>query len=67
MVQVSATVQSGYEASTGRYLEVSYLALCGCRWVVDMWGNVRSVTVCEKCCRVPLDRERQLSLLVEDE
>jgi len=26
-----------------------YLAACGCRWDVDMWGNVRTVSVCLRC------------------
>jgi len=59
--QVSAVVRPGYENGK-RFLEISFLAICGCRWVVDMWGNVRSVAVCSKCMRVDLDFGHQLNL-----
>lgn len=29
-------------------LTTRYLSECGCEWVVDMWGNVRRVVVCER-------------------
>jgi len=61
MDQVTATIEPRFE--DGReYLAISFLAVCGCRWTVDMWGNVRSVAVCQKCTTVPYAVEHQLNL-----
>jgi len=46
--QISAVVTSGYEDGR-QFLQVEFHAICGCEWVVDMWGNVRSVRVCHMC------------------
>jgi len=66
--QISATVVSGYEDGR-RFLQVNFLAICGCRWQVDMWGNVRSVEVCHMCSlnhRYPSQDQLNLQL-VDDE
>ena len=62
--QVTASVLSGYDVEKGRYIQVEFLARCGCRWVVDMWGNVRSVAVCSQCMDIadPLERQMDLKL-----
>ena len=48
MDQVTASVESRYDGAE-RFLITSYMAECGCRWVVDMWGNVRTVEICHRC------------------
>lgn len=59
--EISAVVQSGFEYGK-RFIEVEFLAHCGCRWKVDMWGNMRTVFVCRHCMEIdPLDY--QLSLM----
>jgi len=61
--QITATVELQFESGK-QFLQVSFLAECGCHWVVDMWGNVRSVTVCSHCRLVPDVWEDQLTLLL---
>ena len=64
--QITASVQP--QSENGKeFLQVSFMAECGCHWVVDMWGNVRSVKVCHGCMGVRSAWEDQLSLrLVAD-
>jgi len=65
--QIFATVERRFENGE-ESLQVDFLAECGCHWVVDMWGNVRSVVVCPQCRLVPWIHEDQLILqLVDDE
>lgn len=47
MDQVTASVETIHEGNL-RVLTTRYLSECGCEWVVDMWGNVRRVVVCER-------------------
>ena len=47
MDQVTAVVETVQEG-TLRLLTTRYLSECGCEWVVDMWGNVRRVMICER-------------------
>jgi len=47
MDQITATVQMVYEGDL-KVLTTHYLSECGCAWVVDMWGNVRRVVVCQR-------------------
>ncbi len=49
------------------YWVTEYVSECGCRWVVDQWGNVRSVCVCIPCVKRGYPWEDQLSLLPERE
>ncbi len=56
MNPVTAVVQEMFEYGD-KFLQVNYAAECGCRWVVDMWGNVRSVAVCRRCMKTP-DRDQ---------
>jgi len=65
--QVSAVVTSGYDEGR-RFLQVEFLALCGCRWIVDMWGNVRSVEACHMCVlnhKYPHDDQINLELAAD--
>ncbi len=48
MDQVTASVENQYDG-VRRVLITRYTAECGCRWVVDMWGNVRTVEICDHC------------------
>jgi len=60
MNQVTASVEThvgGHE----KLMVTCYTGDCGCRWVVDMWGNVRTVEVCRRCMCTNLDRENQLA------
>ncbi len=61
MDQVTADIQLVYDNGNA-WMKVNYSAECGCRWCVDMWGNVRTVAVCRKCNAGDFDWERQLSL-----
>jgi len=48
MNQITASVETvhyGHE----RMVTTRYLSECGCEWVVDMWGNVRTVEICHRC------------------
>jgi len=47
MDQVTAVVETVFEGDL-RLLTTRYLSECGCEWVVDMWGNVRRVVICER-------------------
>jgi len=49
--QISTSISTVYE--NGRKVKVTgYVGGCGCAWLVDMWGNVRSVYVCSRCMKV---------------
>jgi len=47
MDQITASLETVHEGNL-RVLTTRYLSECGCEWVVDMWGNVRRVVVCER-------------------
>jgi len=61
MNQITAVVESAFEEGK-QYLQVDYHAVCGCHWVVDMWGNVRSVRICQQCRDIAYPWEDQISL-----
>jgi len=56
MDQVTAVVETLYYEQGVQLLTTKYLSECGCEWVVDMWGNVRRVVICER------DREMERHL-----
>jgi len=64
MDQVTAVVETIYEGDL-RVLTTRYLSECGCEWVVDMWGNVRRVMICEKDVQRGYPSEDQISLPFE--
>ncbi len=47
MDQVTASISLLHETGEKVY-QTEYLSTCGCNWVVDMWGNVRAVRICER-------------------
>jgi len=63
--QVTASVVTVFEYGE-RVMVTDYTAVCGCRWVVDMWGNVRSVEVCLGCVSLDLEFD-QLNLQLADD
>lgn len=65
MNQITTSVYQTFERGIGTYV-TEYSADCGCRWVVDMYGNVRTVNVCSMCMKKPDLWEDQLSLLPVD-
>ncbi len=67
MDQITAVVE--WVAYDGEGLmETSYVADCGCRWRVDMRGNVRMVHVCRACmAKEKEDIQWALNLVAEPE
>lgn len=66
MNQISAHFQVEYEDGERTHSTI-YTGSCGCVWRVDMYGNVRSVSVCRDCMVRPLPWEEQMALqLVTD-
>jgi len=61
MNPVTASVTTVYTEGH-RLIVTDYVALCGCVWRVDMWGNTKSVKVCRACLQTPLEWENQLQL-----
>jgi len=53
MDQVTASIETIHEGNL-RVLTTHYLSECGCEWVVDMWGNVRSVRICSRDMKLRL-------------
>jgi len=64
--EISVSVSQRFYAGQAIW-DTEYLALCGCNWIVDMWGRVRRVTVCDECCRRGYPSEDQLTLLSVDD
>ena len=63
MDQVTGAVSRRYDGGE-QFLITSYIAECGCRWVVDMWGNVRTVEICHHCnSRWVVDAQFDLKLV----
>ncbi len=52
MNQITTSVYQTFENGIGTFV-TEYSSDCGCRWVVDMYGRVRKVTVCKDCVRKP--------------
>jgi len=51
MDQVTASVETHHYDDQKKLLVTCYTSDCGCRWVVDMWGNVRTIQVCYHCTK----------------
>ncbi len=65
MDQITASVVRWTDMDGKHLMITHYVGDCGCRWQVDMWGNVRRVEVCDGCNSRESDWERQLSLLAD--
>ncbi len=48
MHQVSASCYQQFNRGHPTWV-TEYSGDCGCRWIVDMWGNVRRIHVCHGC------------------
>ncbi len=66
MNQITTSVYQVFERGVGTYV-TEYSADCGCRWVVDMYGNVRRVKVCGRCMMHDDLWDDQLNLAVVPE
>ncbi len=64
MDQVTASVHTWFEGDVCIII-TDYQSTCGCRWKVDMWGNVRRIEVCKRDLLSPSPWEQQTTLALD--